>query len=173
MKLLSHAQALACILWMLSCTASPPPRTARPVEARPCPSWAIFFKAHPTPIRVHLLDDVSLSPTCARGKTLSVLVSLDGQSLGTVDMPCLVDEISAPGRSYPLEGPVVSPGTHELRVVVRAPRGVFERTATVSLPAFDVSGDGQVIQLGAEIGIEVSDGRVGIDPPRVLAPRGL
>jgi hypothetical protein len=172
-----RACAFACALPLLiaACAerrAAPQPplrEVCAPVPS--CPSWVEAFKQNRVPLHVYLFDGVTGTIACAKGQKLHATVVLDGESVGTGDVPCL-DQRVTPEPFYRIEGPAVVPGMHELRVEVQTPRGVVQGTTLLSLPAFDIPTDGKNAVFGAEIAVGVGPDDLAIGAPQVYAPRG-
>lgn len=130
----------------------------------PCAAWVDELRSHPVTLRLYLVDHMTRAPA-AQGD-LFVEVRVDAQVVGEVTIPADPD---AP-HVFPVTGPVVTPGLHEVAVRARGPLGALEQTAIVSLPAFDVQTDGRAA-LGAEVVVELADESVSILPPQVYPPR--
>ena len=117
-------------LWLLSCAPAPaqprPPVREVCAPVPPCPSWVTAFRENRAPLHVYVYDGVSATPACAAGqKLVHVTAFLDEQSVGEVDVPCLDAEITPPAVVR-IEGPVVAPGMHELRIDVQTKRGTVQ-----------------------------------------------
>jgi hypothetical protein len=173
------ASLLGCVaasFAILSCAEPrPPPRPAvREVCAPvpPCPTWVTAFRDNRTTLHVYAYDGVSGTPACVRGKNVRVTAYLDEQPVGMVDVPCLDAEASPPPM-YRIEGPVVAPGLHELRLDVQTARGVVQSKTLLSLPAFDIPADGHSIHMGAEVFVGIGPDDLAIGPPQVYAPAPL
>ncbi len=135
----------------------------------PCPSWVTAFRDNRAPLRLHIYDGVSGTPACALGqKVVHVTAYLDEQSVGEVDVPCLDAEITPPA-TVRIEGPVVAPGMHEVRIDLQTKRGTVQGKTLLSLPAFDFASDGH-IRMGAEISVGIGPDDLAIGPPQVYAP---
>ena len=135
----------------------------------PCPSWVTAFRDNRAPLRLHIYDGVSGTPACALGqKVVHVTAYLDEQSVGEVDVPCLDAEITPPAIVR-IEGPVVAPGMHEVRIDLQTKRGTVQGKTLLSLPAFDFASDGH-IRMGAEISVGIGPDDLAIGPPQVYAP---
>jgi hypothetical protein len=132
----------------------------------PCPSWLDVFRDRPATLQVHLVD--RFSPDCEPSVAVTATASFDGAEIGNATLTC-----GAPGRIVHLEGPKVSPGLHELVVRTTGPAGTLEASAVVSLPAFDVAGDGKTATLGAEMIVDVGVEDLSIEPPAVYPPHDL
>lgn len=135
-----------------------------------CPSWVDAFIANRAPLHVYVFDGVSGTPACARGKSVHVTVYVDEQLAGVADVPCL-DTERTPPPFYRVDGGVVIPGMHELRVDAQTSHGVVHGSTLVSLPAFDIPPDGQPVVLGAEIAVGLGPDDLAIGPPQVYPPK--
>lgn len=166
--------ACACVLAIASCAeprapARPPVREVC-AAVPPCPSWVTAFRDNRALLHIHAYDGVSGTPACAQAASVRVLAFLDEEPVGGVEIPCL-DAERLPPAAYRIEGPRVTPGMHELRVEVQTPRGVVQGKTLLSLPAFDIPGDGRMIAMGAEIAVGIGPDDLAIGPPQVYPPR--
>lgn len=130
------------------------------------------FDRNRATLHVHVIDGVSGTTACAKGKNARVVVYLDEQPVGLTDVPCR-EEVQAPPPVYRVDGRAVAPGLHELRIDVQTPRGIVQGSALVSLPAFDIPSDGRSVAVGAEIAVRIGVDDLAIGPPQVYPPRGL
>lgn len=135
-----------------------------------CPSWVDAFRAHPAPLHVYVFDGLSGTAACARGESVHVTVYLDEQPVGVTDVPCL-DAPATPTPFYRVDGGLVVPGLHELRVDAKMSRGLVQGSALVSLPAFDLPPVGAPAVLGAEIAVGIGPDDLAIGPPQVYPPK--
>jgi hypothetical protein len=162
-----------CSLTTIACAeqrAAPRPavrEVCAPVP--PCPTWVTAFRESRTVLHVYAYDEVSGTSACGRGKKVRVTAYLDEVPVGMVDVPCLEPALSTP-PSYRIEGPVVSPGLHELRLDVQTVGGVVQSKTLLSLPAFDIPGDGHSVHMGAEVSVGIGPDDLSIGPPQVYAP---
>ena len=126
------------------------------------------FRNHGAPLHLYVYDGVSGTAACASGQKVHVTAYLDEQSVGEVDVPCLDAELTPPAIVR-IEGPVIAPGMHELRIDLETKRGTVQGKTLLSLPAFDFASDGQ-IHMGAEISVGIGPDDLAIGPPQVYAP---
>ena len=132
----------------------------------PCASWIDTLRDRPTTLHVHLADRVV--GACSPGTTVTASVTYDGAGVGEARFAC-----GSTPRTVRLEGPKVTPGLHEIVVRTEGPAGPLEAAALVSLPAFDVTGDGKNATLGSEIVVDVGVEDLSIEPPLVYEPHDL
>jgi hypothetical protein len=135
----------------------------------PCPSWVSAFRDNRTTLHVYAYDGVSGTPACGRGEKVHVIAYLDEAAAGAVDLACL-DTERTPPAVYRIDGPIVSPGLHELRIEVQTTRGVVQSMTLMSLPAFDIPADGRTINMGAEVAVGIGPDDVAIGAPQVYPP---
>jgi hypothetical protein len=164
---------VATALVMLSCAEPRPPARPAPREVcasvPACPTWVTAFRENRTTLHVYAYDGVSGTPACAKGKNVRVTAYLDEAPVGMVDVPCLDAEATPPPK-YRIEGPVIAPGLHELRLDVATVRGVVQSKTLLSLPAFDIPSDGHDVHMGAEVSVGIGPDDLSIGPPQVYAP---
>lgn len=127
------------------------------------------FRENRATLHVYAYDGVSGTPACVRGQNVHVAAYLDEQPAGVVEVSCLETERTPPAV-YRIDGPVVSPGLHELRIEVQTPRGIVQSKTLMSLPAFDIPADGRTINMGAEVAVGIGPDDVAIGPPQVYPP---
>lgn len=169
------AVLFALVLGAAACTDRPKPREPlREVCAPmpPCPSIVDAFRENKAALHVYVFDAVSGTKACTSGGTIGVTVYLDDVPVGLGEMPC-AKEIRVPPAAYRIEGKPVVAGLHELRIEVKNAVGKMEASALMSLPAFDIAGEGKWLLVGAEVAVTVSADDIAISPPQVYAPKGL
>jgi hypothetical protein len=133
-----------------------------------CPSWLTAFRENRAALHVYAYDGVSGTPACTRGASVRVTVYLDEEPVGLADVPCLESE-RVPPPLVRIDGPLVAPGMHELRVEAKTSRGVVQAKTLLSLPAFDITSDNQ-LTMGAEIAVGIGPDDLAIGPPQVYPP---
>lgn len=172
---LTFAAPLAAALGAVAC--APPPKPREPLREvcapmPPCPSIVDAFRENKAALHVYVLDSVSGTKACTPGGTIGVTVYLDDVPVGLGEMPC-AKEIRVPPAAYRIEGKPIAPGLHELRVEVKNAVGKMEASALMSLPAFDIAGEGKWLLVGAEVPVTISADEIAISPPQVYPPKGL
>ncbi|MDB4941446.1 MAG: hypothetical protein JWP97_980 [Labilithrix sp.] len=118
---------------------------------------------------MYAYDGVSGTAACAKGKKVKVQAFLDDAPVGEAEIACAPAAVTPPPMVR-IDGPLVEPGLHELRIDVVSERGVLQTKTLLTLPAFDIKPDGSNVVVGAEVSVGVAEDDLSIGPPQVYAP---